>query len=281
MNKTITFFALFFSFLCTAAQSQTTAKPAAKSAASPKSNALTNKSIIDLQKAGLGDEIILTKIAQSKCVFDLSTEGLIDLKSKGVSADVIKAMMNKSDSEASAGSSTTTTGVTKAQPKSNGAGNTNAIVHAVELVNYVYVLHKGDQSVKPLEKSMAGKRTRSNGFKGFLVLQVDGANSGVSLPADDIQYFLVNTGGALPEINLYILKSAKGRREVESMSAGGLFDNGKSGGEKHQVSVNISKLDNNVYKITLDKTLEKGEYFFTTKPEATATSFDVYTFGVK
>jgi len=261
---------IFFAMLSSVAHSQTTAKPAA----STKSNTLTNKNIIDLQKAGLGNEIILTKIAQSKCAFDLSTDGLIDLKSKGVSADVIKAMMNKSES-GTGNSSSATTG----QVKSNSAGNTTAIAHAVELMNHVYVLQKGDQSVKPLEKSMAGKRTRNYGFKGVQVLQVDGANSGVSLATGDVEYFLINTGGALPEVNLYILKSAKGKREVESMSVG-TFEGAKTG-EKHQVPVNISKLDNGVYKILPGKTLEKGEYFFTTKPEATATSFDVYTFGVK
>lgn len=271
--------AIFFVTLSSVAQTKTTTKPAAKPSASAKSDALTNKSIVDLQKAGLGDEIILTKIAQSKCAFDLSTDGLIDLKSKGVSADVIKAMMNKSESETGGGSSATAAGATKTQVKSNGAANTNAIARAVELMNHVYVLQKGDQSVKPLEKSMAGKRTRNYGFKGVQVLQVDGANSGVSLATGDVEYFLINTGGALPEVNLYILKSGKGKREVESMSVG-TFEGAKTG-EKHQVPVNISKLDNGVYKILPGKTLEKGEYFFTTKPEATATSFDVYTFGVK
>ena len=98
MKKIIICFAVFITILHTAVQSQTkTAKPAAAS----KTSALTNKSVIDLQKAGLGDDIILTKIAQSKCAFDLSTDALIDLKSKGVSADVIKAMMNKSEENTS------------------------------------------------------------------------------------------------------------------------------------------------------------------------------------
>ena len=86
-------FVVLFTLLTTVAQSQTkaktTTKPATKSATTAKSDAFTNKSVIDLHK-GLGDEIILAKIAQSKCAFDLSTDGLIDLKSKGVSADVIK-----------------------------------------------------------------------------------------------------------------------------------------------------------------------------------------------
>ncbi|GAB3421747.1 hypothetical protein GCM10027516_19210 [Niabella aquatica] len=240
----------------------------------PKSDALTNKSIIDLHKAGLGDEIILTKIDQSKCVFDLSTDALIDLKSKGVSADVIKAMMNKSAS----GSSTAAIASTKKEPvKSSNTGGASHL--SPELVNHVYVLLKA-QPLQPLEKSVAGKRTRNFGFKGVQVLQVDGASSGVSLSADDIQYFMINTGGAsLPEVTLYTLKSVKGKREVESMSVG-TFEGAKTG-EKYQVPLNISKLNNDVYKIAPNRALTKGEYFFTTKPEATATSLDVYTFSIK
>lgn len=274
MMKTIIYFTVLFTLLTTAAKSQT--KTTTKPAAAAKSDVFTNKNVIDLHKAGLGDEIILTKISQSKCSFDLSTDALIDLKTKGVSADVIKAMMSKSEPGTPGGSSVPI-GTAKEPVRLNNAGNTALL--AVELMNHVYVLQKGNQSVKPLEKSMAGKRTRNYGFKGVQVLQVDGANSGVSLPADDIQYFLINTGGTLPELNLYILKSGKGKREVESMSVG-TFEGAKTG-EKHQVPLNISKLDNDVYKIVPDKVLVKGEYFFTTKPEATATSFDVYTFGIK
>ena len=190
MMKTIIYFTVLFTLLTTAAQSQTrtTTKPAAKPAAAAKSDVFTNKSVIDLHKAGLGDEIILTKISRSKCSFDLSTDALIDLKTKGVSADVIKAMMNKNEPGTPSGSSAPT-GTAKEPVRSSNAGNTALL--AVELMNHVYVLQKGNQSVKPLEKSMAGKRTRNYGFKGVQVFQVDGANSGVSLPADDIQYHLI------------------------------------------------------------------------------------------
>lgn len=256
-------------------QTKTAAKPAAKSAASLKSDAFTNKNVIDLHKAGLGDEIILAKIAQSKCVFDLSTDALIDLKSKGISADVIKAMMNKNEH----GNSTATAAAgAKATVKSSSTGAVTSL--SPELMNHVYVLEKSGQPAKPLEKAMAGKRTKNYGFKALILLQVEGASSGVSLSADDIQYFLINTGGtSLPEVALYTLKSVKGKREVESGSVG-TFEGVKTG-ERNQVALNISKLDNGIYKIAPDKALAKGEYFFTTKPEATATSFDVYTFGIK
>lgn len=252
-------------------------KPAAKAgnsstaAASAKSDLLTNKNITDLHKAGLGDEIILTKIAGSKCNFDLSADALVDLKAKGVSSDVIKAMMNK---ETGVGASAR--GASSSSTPSVAA----RVAGAPELINHIYAVQKGLGTLQALEKSVAGKRTKNYGIKGVVLLQVEGAGSGVFMPADKIDYFLINTGGGdLPELTLYILKSDKGKREVESMSVGTFT--GVKTNEKYQIPLNISKEGNGVFKITPNKTLEKGEYFFTTKPEATATSFDVYSIGIR
>ena len=54
---------------------------------------LQNQDIINLAKAGIDDAIILAKIGSSKCQFDTSTDALIQLKSSGVSAAVLKAMV--------------------------------------------------------------------------------------------------------------------------------------------------------------------------------------------
>lgn len=54
---------------------------------------LTNQMVIALAGAGIGDEAIVAKIRNSGNQFDLSTEKLIELKSKGVSSPVIAAMI--------------------------------------------------------------------------------------------------------------------------------------------------------------------------------------------
>jgi hypothetical protein len=55
--------------------------------------ALQNQDVIKLVKAGLDDVLIIAKISSSKCQFDMSTDALIQLKTGGVSAAVLKAMM--------------------------------------------------------------------------------------------------------------------------------------------------------------------------------------------
>lgn len=55
---------------------------------------LTNADVVKLMKLDLGDEIVIAKINQAKAVnFELSTDGLIQLKRDGVSKEVISAML--------------------------------------------------------------------------------------------------------------------------------------------------------------------------------------------
>ena len=57
---------------------------------------LTNADIIRMQKAGLSDEIILSKIATSTTNFDTGTQDLIQLRDAGVKNNIINAMVQKS-----------------------------------------------------------------------------------------------------------------------------------------------------------------------------------------
>jgi hypothetical protein len=57
---------------------------------------LANKDVIKLVKLGLGDEVVVAKIKQSSNVaFDVTTDGLVQLKQGGVSGTVITAMLEK------------------------------------------------------------------------------------------------------------------------------------------------------------------------------------------
>lgn len=47
-----------------------------------------------LVKAGIADEVLISQIQQSRVVFRLSTQEIIDLKESGVSNKVIDFMIN-------------------------------------------------------------------------------------------------------------------------------------------------------------------------------------------
>ena len=46
------------------------------------------------------------------------------------------------------------------------------------------------------------------------------------------------------------------------------------------IPFNVIKLKEGIFQISPNKTLEKGEYFFTGKPVSNATSVDSFCFGV-
>jgi hypothetical protein len=59
----------------------------------PAAEVLTNDAIVSMVKAGLGEELILSKIKASTGQYDLTANALIKLKSEGVSEKIIQAMM--------------------------------------------------------------------------------------------------------------------------------------------------------------------------------------------
>ncbi|MDB5135822.1 MAG: hypothetical protein JWP37_2425 [Mucilaginibacter sp.] len=59
---------------------------------------ITNQTIIRLYRAGIGKQVIIAKIDNSTCNFDLSTDGLIDLKRNGVPDDLVSTMISKGNS---------------------------------------------------------------------------------------------------------------------------------------------------------------------------------------
>ena len=61
-----------------------------------KSTTVTNQTVLDMVKAKLPADLIVTKIQTSPGKFDLSTDALVKLTQSGVPSDVIKAMMQKS-----------------------------------------------------------------------------------------------------------------------------------------------------------------------------------------
>ncbi len=64
---------------------------------------LTNATVIQLVKAGLGNEAVIAKIKSTDGTYNLGTDDLIALKNEGVPGDVIAAMISgRAKSEAAA-----------------------------------------------------------------------------------------------------------------------------------------------------------------------------------
>src|SRR3982751_5367412 len=78
---------------------------------------LTNASIVEMSKAGLGREIILQKIKVTPDKFDISTESLIELKKAGVADDVIALMIARSRASVAAVAGSSLTSLQNSDPR--------------------------------------------------------------------------------------------------------------------------------------------------------------------
>lgn len=218
---------------------------------------LTNKSITDLVKAGLDKSIILTTINNANAKFDVSATSLVALKNAKVDDDIIAAMVAKANGGSVAASAT--------------AGN--IISGNYSLLNNPY--YQG----KPLEKVQGSTRnkTRMLGYGGANVqVEVSGEHATIRIPSGSALSFVVNTGGAAPELALYKADSEKGKR-IALFAKARVFSGMKEG--ESTLPVNIASLGNGLYEITTNATLETGEYLFVSR-NVSGGNIDTYGFGV-
>ncbi len=66
---------------------------------------LTNQTVVSMVKAGLGEELVISKIKNSQNQFDVSITGILKLKEEGVSEDIITAMIDATGNSGKAGAS--------------------------------------------------------------------------------------------------------------------------------------------------------------------------------
>jgi len=105
-----------------AAPAKSASAPARKGPSAPA--AMTNQDVIRLVKAKVADDLILSKIRQSKTKFDLSIDGLVALKEATVSDGVISAMMDAAaaPAPASASAPAAASPVVSSPPPAHSAG---------------------------------------------------------------------------------------------------------------------------------------------------------------
>lgn len=236
---------------------------------------LNNQAVIEMNKAGLSKELIISKIENSDCKFNTTTAALIDLKKQKVPEEVITAMLNKP-----AGN-----GKPAAPVAASKAAAVKPPAVDLEILNLVHIWNKKTNEAHPLEKTSARMRTRAKalGYGGAnVVFEVDGEKSAVRIVSDSLPVFIVNTGGPPPDgFVLYKLTVKKKYRQAVSAN---LSTIGGMKGSEGVVPVNIKSLNNGLFELSPATALQKGEYFFALKSSnnaMTTSNAEVYTFGVE
>ena len=159
-------------------------------------------------------------------------------------------------------------------PFSVGAAQDNSTTKQ-RYIGIVYYLQPSD-NLQALDRQIMTSHTsmKALGFGGFKdVLELDLERASVRLPANQELSFVVELPNGIDprESRLYQLASSNGKRQLV-ISNGSLFTGPRF---RQPIQINISRHDQESYKITPSAKLEPGEYVFFV-PNST----EVFCFGV-
>lgn len=234
---------------------------------------LTNDTVVQLVKIGLGEDAIIAKIDSSDSAFDVSTDGMIGLSQAGVSSAIIAKMI-------SAGS--------EPEAKAPVALSIDSPDPAVPHPSGVYLLAdwQADPKMVVIDPTTSNQ-TKTGGFFGYLMTGgiasmsfqtvIPNAKARAEAPlARPVFYFYFGQPGADGEVgsfwtagtaatpaefSLVKFKVKKNTREarVGSFNIGGA----KSGVmDKDRIPFTYSLISPGVYKAQPDVDLATGEYGF-------------------
>ena len=251
-----------------------TAAPAA--AAVPATGVMRNAEVVTLVKAGLPDETVIAKIRSGKTDFDLSTDGLIALKTAGVSGAVMAAMINPAPAPQVAELS-----VDSIDPQ---------VPHYPGL--YILEKTKADGKMTRIDPTMSNQARTSNVLGYALTMGLASASIKASIPGESAKVQTSNrrpvfyaffeesvpralqnansstwasgvgtTTSSPAEVSLVRFAEGDNRRDAK---VGRINIGGSKTGvmEKDQVAFDSEMLRPGVYRVTPKADLAPGEYGF-------------------
>jgi hypothetical protein len=212
--------------------------------------ALNNDSIIKMAKAGLSDDLIVTTINSQPGAYDTSADGLIALKSAGVSDKVVAAIVAKGSAPA-------------APPTAPPPAASGRPVGIDDIGVYYQDKTGAWQTLEPeivnFKTGGVLKSIASNGIvKGDVNGHIPGAHAKNVLTFPVTLAVYVPEGVDIAEYQLLRLRENSNNREFRS-TTGGVFHS-SGGAQRDEVQYQSVKIAPRVYKIVLDQPLGKGEY---------------------
>jgi hypothetical protein len=241
--------------------------------------ALNNDAVIKLVKAGMSDDLIITTINAQPGVFDVSTDGLIALKSAGASDKVVAAIVVKAATApppAPAATAPPTPPVAPVPPTPPAppvapvppappVADTPALPDGITGVGVYYQDKSGAWAaipsenvnaklggfeINPLHPKDTGSRTTNGHVAGAR------AQTGATLPITLAVY--VPEGRTIADYRLLRLTIKSNERIFPITSGTATSDNDEL--DKNAVGFSSEKIAPHVYQIMLSAHLGKGEY---------------------
>ncbi|MBP6234171.1 MAG: hypothetical protein KA428_13005, partial [Chitinophagaceae bacterium] len=237
---------------------------------------VTNQTIIQLHKAGLGKDVLKSKIQSSTCNFDLSTEGLIALKKAGIPDEVINTMLNKSNA-----TSTNISTQNNTVASTDTAKNVSPGIYyckgkpcdLMELEASVYSQAKmGSGLLTSLTYGIAKTKMKATLSGDEANLQVKETSptfyfyfdksSSNSFGNNGAQSFWFASATSPNEFLLVKFTATKKSREVVTGSWNSYAGMSSGIDDDNKISFKYEKLSQGVYRVYTEQPLKKGEYCF-------------------
>jgi hypothetical protein len=245
---------------------------------------LTNASVIEMHKLGLGDSVVIEKIKNSACNFDVGLDALKQLKDAGISDAVIQAMISAGAPKPAASEKTLAPAGDPNDPKA---------VHESGI--WLYEESNGKPKMSKLTPSTF-QDVRN--FTGFADVKTRGILAGMvaALRLTDPKpvfcfYFNKTEGGGLGATTVGIsnpddfalvelqVRKSKGERRLEVGKSG--MGGGHMGLNKRDVrDVATDNLAEGIYKVTPQTSLKPGEYAFVYRRAGNLMGGKVYDFAI-
>lgn len=210
---------------------------------------VTTADILELSRAGLGDDVIIGKIKSSRCECDTSIDGIKQLKQAGVSDRVIVVLL---ESKAKA------TPTPVAQPAAYQPQPASEPVPGLPSESGAYY-RKGDSWI-PLQQ--APSETKATGFVSVKVKRVyRGREAPVQIQECEPKFFIRTYGytGIEREWLIVRLKQKEKERELQVARAS-MFSVGTGYPETDTVKLRVNRVASDIYEVVPEKHLTTGEY---------------------
>ncbi|MFZ1937856.1 MAG: hypothetical protein WBA18_17345 [Terracidiphilus sp.] len=215
--------------------------------------AMNNDAVVKMVKAGLSDDLIVTTISSQPGTYDTSADGIIALKSAGVSDKVVAAMVAKASAP-----------VVVAPPPPPPPPAAPARPAGIDDVGVYYQDKTGawlrlEPEIVNFKSGGVLKSIASDGIvKGDTNGHIPGAHAKNTLTFPVTLAAYVPEGVDIEEYQLLRLRVQSSSREFRSVTGGVFHSSG--GAQRDEVQFKSVKIAPRVYKITLDQALGKGEY---------------------
>lgn len=242
-----------------------------------------NTDVIALSQAGLGDDVILSKIGSLPCNYDVSTNSIIVLRTSGVSNEVIAAMVERCFG-ASGAQGVGASNLDPTQKRNPGiyidvGMNDQHNLIALRPTNAIALQRTGNGSLLFPFRSRLG-------LAGEVSAQASGDNNPefyFYFENDDARVSDFGVSGTFAaqspnEFSLIEFRVKDGQRQL-TVGKGDMFSTNIGLDPKDTVSIVIESIGDGIFRVAPNQPLSPGEYGFVLRMGSE--SYRIFDFGVR